>query len=68
MIHSRLSKNSRCLSRWYDIKKACSHYIYRGLDLTEYFEHLKRDCKELLEKEPQNAEYHRENLSMGGES
>ena len=32
------------------------------------FEHLKRDCKELLEKEPQNAEYHREDLSMGGES
>ena len=32
------------------------------------FEHLKRDCKELLEKEPQNAEYHREGLSMGGES
>ena len=29
MIHSRLSKNSRCLSRWYDIKKACSHYIWR---------------------------------------
>ena len=28
-----------------------------GIDLTEYFEHLKRDCKELLEKEPQNAEY-----------
>ena len=27
------------------------------------FEHLKRDCKELLEKEPQNAEYHREDLS-----
>ena len=22
------------------------------------FEHLKRDCKELLEKDPQNAEYH----------
>ena len=39
-----------------------------GIDLTEYFEHLKRDCKELLEKEPQNAEYHREDLSMGGES
>ena len=32
------------------------------------FEHLKRDCKELLEKEPQNAEYHREDLSMRGES
>ena len=28
MIHSRLSKNSRCLSRWYDVKKARSHYIY----------------------------------------
>ena len=32
LLHSRLSKNSRCPSRWYDFKKACSHYIYRGLD------------------------------------
>ena len=40
------------------------------------FEHLKRDCKELLEKEPQNAEYQkfvpafvsllREAMQLGG--
>ena len=30
LLHSQLSKNSRCLSRWYDFKKACSHYIYYG--------------------------------------
>ena len=29
LLHSRLSKNSRCPSRWYDFKKACSHYIYK---------------------------------------
>ena len=31
LLHSQLSKNSRCLSRWYDFKKACSHYIWLRL-------------------------------------
>ena len=53
---------------WIDEKYSVGQDRASGIDLTEYFEHLKRDSKELLEKEPQNAEYHREDLSMGGES
>ena len=54
MIHSRLSKNSRCPSRWYDFKKACSHYIYSSFS-TATTDFAEGERAELISVQKQNC-------------